>query len=244
MPLPKPKAALLFNNYFDNDSLSLLKQPLDIELILAGAYYNFVKGEGKQLTLDKKVPFSERFDKLSYETTFQIPDNGGHIPVEIYNSNFNEIFVNNINVADLFNEFKNTSNKATSSKTSEGQQNTTFFISRDLYAALDAIFSVGGTRLAVPFIAGEDVFANIQPEQKTDQGVPVAEIGNLPAGAGQSDSSMTGGLESVQGTNIGQIFNDSTGVGAGAPGYNPMSDPGGTQQPSTPPELPGQGSNS
>ena len=242
MPLPKPKAALLFNNYFDNDSLSLLKQPLDIELILAGAYYNFLKGEGKELEskLDKKVPLPGSVSGSGYKAFFKIPNNGGHIPVQIYSkSDFVEITTDNINVADLFSEFK-----VTSEKTEGNKKITIINISGNLYAALDAVFSVGGEKLAVPFIAGEDVFANIQPEQKTDQGVPVAEIGNLPAGAGQSDSSMTGGLESVQGTNIGQIFNDSTGVGAGAPGYNPMSDPGGTQQPSTPPELPGQGSNS
>jgi len=240
MPLPKPKAALLFNNYFDNDSLSLLEQPLDIELILVGAYYNFLKEKGEKLKLNKKTPFSVgRFDKLGYETTFQIPNNGGHIPVKVYNSDFIEMFVNNVNIADLFSEFK-----ASSSKTEENKKTTTFSISGDLYAALDAIFSVDGTRLAVPFVAGEDVSAAIIPGKQTGQGIPIGEVGDLPAGSGQSNSSMTGGLEGVEGINVEQIFNDSTGVGAGAPGFNPMGYSGGTQPPPTPPGLPGTGDES
>jgi hypothetical protein len=242
MPLPKPKAALLFNNYFDENSLSKLEQPLDIELILAGAYYNFIKGEGRPLMLDEKVPFSENSDfKSEYKNIFQLPNNGGHIPVGIYNSNFVEITTDNINVlnvANLFNEFE-----FTSGKTLEGnKETTTIYISSNLYAALDGIFSVGGDeKLAVPFVAGEDVSAAAASGQTTPQGIPLGEIGNLPAGAGQSDSSMIGGLESVEGIDIGQIFTDSTGAGAGSPVFNPMSDSGGTQPPPTPPGLPGAG---
>ena len=239
MPLPKPQAALLFNNYFDNDSLSLLKQPLDIELILAGAYYNFVKGEGKELEskLDKKVPLPGSVSGSGYKAFFKIPNNGGHIPVQIYSkSDFVEITTDNINVADLFSEFK-----VTSEKTEGNKEITIINISGNLYAALDAVFSDGDEKLAVPFVAGKDESAIIQAEEPTNQGIPTGELGNLPAGAGQSDSSMTGGLESVQGTNIGQIFNDSTGVGAGAPGYNPMNDSGGTQPIPTLPELSGTG---
>jgi len=242
MPLPKPKAALLFNNYFDENSLSKLEQPLDIELILAGAYYNFIKGEGRPLMLDEKVPFSENSDfKSEYKNIFQLPNNGGHIPVGIYNSNFVEITTDNINVlnvANLFNEFE-----FTSGKTLEGnKETTTIYISSNLYAALDGIFSVGGDeKLAVPFVAGEDMSAAAQAEELTNQGIPLGEIGNLPAGAGQSDSSMIGGLESVEGIDIGQIFTDSTGAGAGSPVFNPMSDSGGTQPPPTPPGLPGAG---
>jgi hypothetical protein len=240
MPLPKPKAALLFNNYFDENSLSKLEQPLDIELILAGAYYNFIKGEGRPLMLDEKVPFSENSDfKSEYKNIFQLPNNGGHIPVGIYNSNFVEITTDNINVlnvANLFNEFE-----VTSEKTEGNNETTTIYISSNLYAALDGIFSVGGDeKLAVPFVAGEDMSAAAQAEELTNQGIPLGEIGDLPAGAGQSDSSMIGGLESVQGVDIGQIFGDSTGVGAGAPGFNPMSDSGGGPPP-TPPGLPGAG---
>ena len=160
MPLPKPQAALLFNNYFDDNSLSELKQPLDIELILAGAYYNFVKVKGKELKskLDKKVPFSEISDfKSEYKNIFQLPNNGGHIPVGIYNPNFVEIATGNIDVADLFNEFEDTSEKTEGDK-----QVTTVYISSNLYAALDAFFSVGGEKLAVPFVAGEDVSAAAQ----------------------------------------------------------------------------------
>ena len=161
MPLPKPKAALLFNNYFDENSLSKLEQPLDIELILAGAYYNFIKGEGRPLMLDEKVPFSENSDfKSEYKNIFQLPNNGGHIPVGIYNSNFVEITTDNINVlnvANLFNEFK-----VTSEKTEGNKETTIIHISSNLYAALDAFFSVGGEKLAVPFVAGEDVSAAAQ----------------------------------------------------------------------------------
>lgn len=241
MPLPKPKAALLFNNYFDENSLSKLEQPLDIELILAGAYYNFIKGEGRPLMLDEKVPFSENSDfKSEYKNIFQLPNNGGHIPVGIYNSNFVEITTDNINVlnvANLFNEFE-----VTSEKTEGNNETTTIYISSNLYAALDGIFSVGGDeKLAVPFVAGEDMSAAAQAEELTNQGIPLGEIGDLPAGAGQSDSSMIGGLESVQGINIGPIFSDSDGPGAGAPGFNPMGDPEGTQPPPMPPGVPGAG---
>lgn len=148
MPLPKPQAALLFNNYFDEDSVPV-EQPLDIELILAGAYYNFVKGGGRPLetTLDEKVPFSENsVFKPEYKNIFQIL--GGSL--EVYNSNFVEITTDNINPANLFNEFE-----ATSEKTEGDKQVTTVYISSNLYAALDALFSVGGEKLAVPFVAGE-----------------------------------------------------------------------------------------
>jgi len=242
MPLPKPEAALLFNNYFDEDSLSELEQPLDIELILAGAYYDFVKGDGRPLMLDEKVPFSQSSDfESKYKNTFLLPNNsGGHDPVGIYNSNFVEITTDNINVlnvANLFNEFK-----VTSEKTEGNEKTTTIYISSNLYAALDGIFSVGGDeKLAVPFVAGEDVSAAAASGQTTPQGIPLGEIGNLPAGAGQSDSSMIGGLEGVEGIDIGQIFTDSTGAGAGSPVFNPMSDSGGTQPPPTPPGLPGAG---
>ena len=240
MPLPKPQAALLFNNYFDEDSLSELEQPLDIELILAGAYYNFVEGDARPLMLDKKVPLPDSVSDSGYKASFKIPNNGGYTSVQIYSdSDFVEITtdsINVLNVANLFSEFK-----VTSEKTTDGDKTTTIYISSNLYAALDAFFSVGNEKLAVPFVAGEDMSAAAQAEELTNQGIPLGEIGNLPAGAGQSDSSMFGGLESVEGLNIGQMFGDSTGTGAGSPVFNPMSDSGGTQPPPTPPGLPGAG---
>jgi hypothetical protein len=174
MPLPKPQAALLFNNYFDEDSITKtiaekvfqnqdsvpVEQPLDIELILAGAYYNFVNGKGEELgpKLDKKVPFSENSDfKTKYKNIFELPSVEGVIPVGIYNPNFVEITTDNINPADLFSEFE-----VTSGKTEGDKQVTTVYISSNLYAALDAFFSVGGEKLAVPFVAGEDVSAAAQ----------------------------------------------------------------------------------
>lgn len=234
MPLPKPQAALLFNNYFDNDSLSLLKQPLDIELILAGAYYNFVKGEGKELEskLDKKVPLPGSVSGSGYKAFFKIPNNGGHIPVQIYSkSDFVEITTDNINVADLFSEFKVTSEKT------EGNKETTttiINISGNLYAALDAVFSVGGEKLAVPFVAGQDESAAIQAEEPTNQGIPTGELGNLIAGAGQSNSSMTGVLLNTEGVDPGMVITSTSEAVGGVQEE-------GTQQPPTPPGLPGTG---
>ena len=176
MPLPKPQAALLFNNYFDDNSfselseLSELEQPLDIELILAGAYYNFVKEDARPLVtkLDKKVPFSENSDfKTKYKNIFELPNNGGVDPVGIYNPNFVEITTENIDVAGLFNEFEDTSEKTEGNK-----QVTTVYISSNLYAALDAFFSVGGEKLAVPFVAKEDVSAAAQQVLPSAGGEP------------------------------------------------------------------------
>lgn len=238
MPLPKPQAALLFNNYFDNDSLSLLKQPLDIELILAGAYYNFVKGEGKELEskLAKKVPLPGSVSDSGHKASFQIPNNGGHIPVQIYSkSDFVEITTDNVNVADLFSEFKVTSEKT------EGNKETTIInISGNLYAALDAVFSVGGEKLSVPFVAGQDESAAIQAEELTNQGLPIGELGNLIAGAGQSNSSMTGVLLNTEGVDPGKVLT-STSEAAGGVSGNPMNDSGGTQPIPTLPELSGTG---
>lgn len=202
MPLPKPQAALLFNNYFDEDSLSELEQSLDIELILAGAYYNFVEGDARPLMLDKKVPLPDSVSGSGYKTPFQIPNNGGHTSFQIYSeSDFVEITTDSINVAELFNEFE-----FTSKKTEGNEKTTTIYISSNLYAALDGFFSVDGEKLAVPFIVGEVVSAS---KQKTDEKMPVEEIGNLPAGTGQSDSP----IENLQEINIGQMSIDLVDAG-------------------------------
>lgn len=220
MPLPKPQAALLFNNYFDENSFFKLKQPLDIELILAGAYYNFVKGKGNKPKLDKKVPLPG-----SVSNNFEIPGstqgpNVGHTPSEIYNPNFVEITTDKISVADLFNEFE-----FTSKKTKDEDKTTTIYISSNLYAALDIFFSVGGEKLAVPFIAGVVEDAALDLGEQTEQGIPLGKIGDLPVGAGQSGMSMTGVLLNTEGVDPGKV-NTSTSEAVGGAVFNPMGPSG------------------
>lgn len=185
MPLPKPQAALLFNNYYDYNTgegvLNSNTDPLNVFMIAADAYFTFgnkpnSKSKFKAVFKDATEPKTSEKDlvltevsKGEYPSVLKAPDEN-NTNFQLFNTGFESVDFSEVtseSLALFLKEVENVTPKEKLEATIDFLKNNmkevdlynaTIKFPRETIVVLDALYSnkTIDDKLSVPYVAGKD----------------------------------------------------------------------------------------